>query len=407
MRVLVYPHAMEMGGSQLNAVEVAAAVRARGHEVVVYADDGDLVPYARERGLEVVRRRRSPFVPAPERVVELRKLVRDRGIDVVHGYEWPPILEGFAALSGLRSAGSGPVLVGTILSMGVADFLPSSSHLFVGTERIRRAVAGTRIGPVHLMEPPVDVHFNNPGQGGGRDVTGAPRAAHRIVVVSRLAHELKLEGIVTAVRAVGSLARAGRSVELVVVGDGPARPEVERAVDEVHRELGRPVVHLTGSLPDPRAAYDSADVCLAMGGSALRAMAFAKPVVVQGEGGFFRTLTPDSVDTFLEQGWYGRDTLGPGEAVQALCRALEPLLDDSARIEELGAFGRALVEHRFSLEAAAAKVESVYQQARAQRAPVWSDAWISSVRLGRYKVRTRWEALQGRARRDDFNARPI
>ena len=407
MRVLVYPHAMEMGGSQLNAVEVAAAVRARGHEVLLYADDGDLVPYARERGLEVVLRRRSPFVPAPDRVVELRRLVRDRRIDVVHGYEWPPILEGFAAVSGLRSPGQGPALVGTILSMGVADFLPSGCHLLVGTERIRRAVAGTRVGPVHLMEPPVDVRANRPGQGDGRDLTGVPRAAHRIVVVSRLAHELKLEGIVTAVRAVGALARAGRSVELVVVGDGPARPEVEQAVAEVRRDVGRAVVHLTGSLPDPRAAYDSADVCLAMGGSALRAMAFAKPVVVQGEGGFFRTLTPASVDTFLEQGWYGRDTLGPDKAVRALARELEPLLDDPARRVELGRFGRALVEDRFSLEAAAARVEAVYEEARARRAPVWGDALTSSLRLGRYKVRTRWEAIQGRARRDDFNARPI
>ena len=37
MRVLVYPHAMEIGGSQLNAVETGAALRDRGHEVTVQA----------------------------------------------------------------------------------------------------------------------------------------------------------------------------------------------------------------------------------------------------------------------------------------------------------------------------------------------------------------------------------
>ena len=35
MRVLVYPHSMEIGGSQLNAVELGGAVRDLGHDVVV------------------------------------------------------------------------------------------------------------------------------------------------------------------------------------------------------------------------------------------------------------------------------------------------------------------------------------------------------------------------------------
>jgi hypothetical protein len=35
VKVLVYPHVMEIGGSQLNAIEIAAAVRNRGHEVVI------------------------------------------------------------------------------------------------------------------------------------------------------------------------------------------------------------------------------------------------------------------------------------------------------------------------------------------------------------------------------------
>ena len=43
MKVLVYPHSMEVGGSQLNAVQVAGAVRDRGHEVIVISEPGPLV----------------------------------------------------------------------------------------------------------------------------------------------------------------------------------------------------------------------------------------------------------------------------------------------------------------------------------------------------------------------------
>jgi hypothetical protein len=32
VRVLVYPHTMEIGGCQLNAVETAGALRERGHD---------------------------------------------------------------------------------------------------------------------------------------------------------------------------------------------------------------------------------------------------------------------------------------------------------------------------------------------------------------------------------------
>ena len=43
MRVLVYPHTMEIGGCQLNAVETAGALRDRGHDVSVISAPGPLV----------------------------------------------------------------------------------------------------------------------------------------------------------------------------------------------------------------------------------------------------------------------------------------------------------------------------------------------------------------------------
>ena len=43
MKVLVYPHTMGIGGSQLNAVEIAGAVRDRGHDVTVVSRPGPLM----------------------------------------------------------------------------------------------------------------------------------------------------------------------------------------------------------------------------------------------------------------------------------------------------------------------------------------------------------------------------
>jgi hypothetical protein len=49
MRVLVAPHNFEIGGSQINALELACAVAAKpGFEVILYAPDGELTERARQ-----------------------------------------------------------------------------------------------------------------------------------------------------------------------------------------------------------------------------------------------------------------------------------------------------------------------------------------------------------------------
>lgn len=158
LNVLVYPHAMELGGSQLNAIELAAAVRDRGHTVTVYAGEGPLVDYVRELGLPYIKAATSRLRPGPAIARDIARVVRERHIDVLHGYEWPPALEMFAAT--LRSGNV--ATVATVMSMAVAPFIPSTMPLAVGTERIRAAAQATRPGPVYLLEPPVDTNRNRP-----------------------------------------------------------------------------------------------------------------------------------------------------------------------------------------------------------------------------------------------------
>ena len=95
MKVLIYPHSMELGGSQLNAVQVAGAVRDRGHEVMVISEPGPLVTRVRALGLEHIEipiNRKRPSLAVGRMLGEL---VQGRTFDVVHGHEWPPIIEAF------------------------------------------------------------------------------------------------------------------------------------------------------------------------------------------------------------------------------------------------------------------------------------------------------------------------
>ena len=409
MRVVVYPHRLEIGGSQINAIELAGAVRDLGHEVIVFGQRGALVERLAEKRLEFVPGPTPRGRPSPKVMRALRRLVDERRVDVVHGYEWTTALE---AYWGPR-ARMGVPAVATVMSMAVAPFLPLDMPLVVGTEQIaeyERRTAGRAV--VDVIEPPVDVHGNAPGvvdPAEFRRHHGLDAEALLIVCVTRLAAELKLEGLLTAIDVVGRL-QASSPVQLVIAGDGPSRNEVCAAAEHANARAGRRVVVLTGQLCDPRPAYACADVCLGMGGSALRAMAFARPLVVQGERGFWETLTPATAERFLWTGWYGSGD-GAERGPARLHAMLDELLSSRDRRGSLGLYARRLVEQRFSLEAAAARQLEIYERAIAE-APVSRLTWAmpgagAASKLAAHRARTRVEEVLGRLRADDFNAKAV
>jgi len=408
MRIVVYPHVLEIGGSQLNAIELAAGVRDLGHEVVVFGQRGPLEERIDELDLEFVEAPRPRGRPSPRVMRALCELVDRRAMDLVHGYEWTTALE---AYWGPR-ARCGVPAVATVMSMAVAPFLPRDMPLVVGTEQIADHERSAGRGAVTVIEPPVDIDHN---AAGAVDVAefrrrhGLNPDAQTVVCVTRLAAELKLEGVLCAIDAVADLA-ATRPVQLVLVGDGPVRDAVAAAAERANARAGRRVAILTGSLHDPRPAYAAADVCLGMGGSALRAMAFGRPLVVQGESGFWELLTPDTVQRFLWTGWYGvGDGAEHGRA--RLAAVLRPLLADDEQRASLGRYARGLVEERFSLQRAAERQLALYEAALTGP-PIRRRTWLvpataSASGLAVYRVRRRLEQVLGRGSIDDFNSRPV
>jgi phosphatidyl-myo-inositol alpha-mannosyltransferase len=401
---------MEIGGSQLNAIEIAAAVRDRGHQVIVLSRAGPLVETVRRLGLaHVLLDPRARRTPSRHATVQLMTLAAQLGIDVVHGYEWPPAVEAFA---GPRLRLGLPVVC-TVMSMAVPPFLPRSMPLIVGTEKLRLDALEAGHGSVTLLEPPVDIRANTPDFEAGtfRAEFGLRADVPLMVVVGRLVAELKLEGLLSACDAVAELACSGRPAQLVMVGDGPARPMVEAAAAAANARAGGTIAVLSGQLDDPRPAYAAADVMLGMGGSALRGLAFGKPLVVQGEHGFWELLTPESAPMFLRQGWYGvghqRD--GRTEGAARLASILRVLADNPGLRARLGTYGRGLIVQRFSLDRAAAAQEVIYASAaeasgRLSGPALTADVVRSGIGIFRHKAGRRWQRWRGTVATDDFNA---
>lgn len=405
MKSLVYVHSMELGGSQLNAVEIAAELHRTGNPSIVFGPDGELRARVEELGVPFIESPDPGRRPSPRIVRLLRELCADEQVDVLHGYEWPPILEADLASRG----GPRTPVVGTVMSMSVAPFIPRTVTLVVGTEQIAQDQR-RRGREAHVIEPPVDLTANHPGMGDATDEFRArycsDRPAMTVVSVGRFAQELKLEGLLSAMQAVVD-ADATVPTRLIVVGDGPARAVVEEHAAAANRRAGRTVVQLTGALADPRPAYDAADVALAMGGSALRALAFGKPLIVQGEEGFFALFGPDLLDHVRFVGWFGigdgADS-GPGR----LAAILRQLAAEPASWQRLGAYGLDVVRSSFSLTAAAQTQLAIYREATSgSRLSAWRGLAVPTVQFAAYKARRKAALVAGRAGRDDFNAKPV
>jgi len=406
MKILVYPHDLNMGGSQTNAIELASALGRLGHECILFGRNGTLRDRIDELGLEFIESPPPGRRPSMRVARALKDVAAERGVDVIHGYEWPPGLEALAAASRLPDV----VAVCTVMSMAVAPFLPRGLPLVVGTLQISAHEQAAGRQRVHLIEPPVDLDHNYAGS----EVELAEFRRRwnlderpTVVCVSRLVDDLKSEGILSAISVAGDFAHS-QPFQLVIVGDGAARSAIEAAAEEVNRRTRPNTVIMTGELVDPRSAYAVADVALGMGGSALRSLAFSKPLIVQGEGGFFTTLTPQTVDLFRWQGWYGLGP-GPGTGRARLAAELSPLLADARKRRQLGAFGREVVDE-FSLDRAAVRQVAVYHEALTRRTELRSElpeVFRAGAAFARYHLHRRIERVRGRRRSEDFNAQPV
>ncbi|MGP4994701.1 glycosyltransferase family 4 protein [Glutamicibacter ardleyensis] len=404
MKILVYPHDMNMGGSQLNAIELAAAVKDLGHTVIIAGQNGSLVGKVEDLGVEFIELPDPGRRPSPRVIEALERIAIEHEIDIIHGYEWPPSLEAEIACLRLDS-----VAVSTVLSMSVAPFIPVSTPLLVGTEQIASTERTFGRSEVALMEPPIDTVLNRPGLELPVDLMSDLWGIHghglTIAIVSRLAHEMKLEGILAAIEVVGNM-RGSVPVQLVITGNGPAVEVVEAAVAEANLRAGELRVVMTGELEDPRWVYAKADIVLGMGGSILRAMAFGKPVIVQGEAGFWQVLNQNSLKDFLWQGWYGAGS-GSEQGEKALVQQLRPLIEDAALRSTLGKLSLSVVTERFSLVASARRQIDFYNQVlkTRERRKFTLDHAFAAARFAQYKAARLGARIRGTSTADDFNAK--
>ena len=340
----------------MNAIEVAEALRDRyGNDVCMFAASGLLNSLVEQKGIRFIE---APTVThQPWRTIyrSLSQALDQEKPDLVQVWSWHEYLLAFYPVCIERRI---PLLVTDMLSDKMFRGLPRFLMTTWGTAELAEIARRRGRRGAKVLVPPVDIHANSPEavlpekalrqfENQGFDFT--------IVTVTRVAELLKSESIERTMHSIEALSK-DFNIRFFLVGDGDAFERLQCLASEINSRQGRPAIVLTGELVDPRPAYAMADIVIGMGGSAIRGLAFEKPVIVVGNKGFSKLVSPDTASYFLYKGFYG---IGDGDADNAQMTALiASLLQSENKRTELAVFGRSFVEEHYSIGAVCSQLQA-------------------------------------------------
>ena len=170
-----------------------------------------------------------------------------------------------------------------------------------------------------------------------------------IGAAGRLSEE---KGFDLLIRAVAQLAGQGHDLSLWIAGEGHARPQLTRLIDEL--ACGN-CVRLLGHVNDLKPIYEAMDLYVlsslreGLPNVILEAMAMEVPVVATRVAG---------VPSVIRGGENG--LLVDAGSVPSLAAAIESLVSDPARREKLAAAGRTTIEQSYSFLLRMQKMARVY-----------------------------------------------
>jgi glycosyltransferase involved in cell wall biosynthesis len=361
MRIVHVVHGLGMGGQERLIVHLSREFAARGHEpvIVTLSPGGELLQDLQdERDVPVyVAVRRTPT--RAEVAFRLASLLRSLRADVLHTHNPAPLLHAVPAAFvarvrrrvhtkhganayGVRGLWAARALVRTL------DAVVAVSPQTADIARIKEKVPERRL---HVVPNGIPLRQFRPDPGARarvRHELGIPADAFVVGSVGRLAREKEYPRLVEAL-----LPSLSARFRLVLVGEGDARPEIERAIPA----RASPFVTLTGTRRDVPAllsAFDLFALSSRTEGLPLavpEAMACELPVVATSVGGLPSIVSRAS-----------GVLVPPGDGA-ALRLAIEDLARDRSRARAMGAAARREAIASFAVERTADAYEDLYRGA--------------------------------------------
>jgi glycosyltransferase involved in cell wall biosynthesis len=369
---------LNVGGASLHVLQLAAAQRRRGHEVLVVtgtlAQGEESMEYLADeldvplRRVPALQRELSPLRDSAA-IRELVRILRSERPDVLHTHTAKAGGVGRVAALFARS-GQPPVVVHTYHGHVLRGYFGRAKETFyrrlerVLARRTSRLIAVSpevRDDLVELGVAPASLFavipygFDLTARVGGdgtriREQLGATEDTFVVGWAGRLT---AIKRPLDLVRGLAALVERGVDALLCLVGDGPDRDDVERLAKQLGVDDRCRLVGFQTDLSRWYAAFDAFCLTSANEGTpvaAIEALAAGKPVVATRAGG---------TETVVDHGESG--FLVPVGDVDALAARLAELAADPVLRERLGRRGAELMRERFGLDPMVDDVERLYR----------------------------------------------
>jgi glycosyltransferase involved in cell wall biosynthesis len=345
-----------LGGQEIRILAEARWLRAHGWGVLVACQpESPLLAEARTASMPVVPVRMRGALDLPA-LVALRRLMKARGVDLVHTHSSVDSWLGALAAKSLRLRVVRSRHVSIRILPRRALVYRLADRIITSGEAVRTLVVGAGIPREHVVSipPGVDTARFHAGVSGKtvRDELGIGAGQPLVGLVANIRGSKGHNVFLDAAREV--LARRP-DTRFLIVGDGVGYDEVRGRVRDTGLDAAVTLTGFRRDIPEVMAALDVL-VLPSLRSEATsqvipQAFAVGTPVVASTVGG-----NPELV----RDGETGR-LVPPGDP-RALAEAILELVGDPERARRLGRAGQRLARDRWSIDASMARTAQVYTE---------------------------------------------
>ncbi|OFX16324.1 MAG: hypothetical protein A2Z18_04500 [Armatimonadetes bacterium RBG_16_58_9] len=338
-----------IGGAEVFVAALCPALSEMGARVELFCPQGrPFVDYAADRGIQCVTWKTHGKLD-PITLFRLTSLIRKGRFDVVHTH-----LSTASLLGAFAGKLAGRPSVAHVHGLNTATCFKHSNVVIAVSEAVKRRLCsqGLAQNKVRVVHNGVDIdRFEPVAVDDAKRRLGFDPAEPLFGVFGRLSNE---KGQRVALEAVSLLVQHHPKAQLVLVGEGPDRADLETEANALGI-AGH--VRFAGFVGDVRDLMSACDAVVApslkegFGLAAVEGMALGRPVVATSVGGLTEIVTENQTGFLV-----------PPNNPQALANALIDLLRDKSLADRMGRAGRDRVAENFGLRKQMRKVYSILQE---------------------------------------------
>lgn len=362
MRILFFTAKLNIGGCQINAINLAKALKDLGHEITFFSQPGILVERLKENGLSFHPINYDIRHPSLRLMKDLADYVKMHDIDIIQAFDSTPLLEAYGSqlwhnkpVYGLITAQRPPnfrvpkmreiaMVNASMRESYIKDFGWSHEKIYLLTERLDCDYYRPMNIVTNILLDKYDLDFSIP----------------IVSLISRIDNQKwpSIINFINAVRTWYENKNDPSSIRYLIVGSGP---KYSNMLDIINEYGLSDHIFCLGEILDIPLIMNISSVIIGMASTCQQGLACGRPVIVVGNYGHSMIVDKDTFD-FLHKHHFNIHFDKVDSPSERLLFLIEKIVFDEDYKNDLGIFGRQIAIEKFDSRIGAKKLENIYEQ---------------------------------------------